>query len=173
MIVVLMGVTGTGKSTIAGEIVRRTGWQFAEGDEYHSEANVAKMKAGIPLTDADRAPWLVALHKVLLSWQSKGQSGVMTCSALKASYRATLSEGMDPAMFRFVLLEVPKEVLTERLAHRPGHFMNPALLDSQLATLERPEGAIEMNANHTAAQTTDEILRQLGALRDGTNQPLA
>ncbi len=161
MIVVIMGVTGTGKSTIAEELVRRTGWAFAEGDDYHSVDNVAKMKAGVPLTDTDRAPWLAALHEVLLGWQRAGQSGVMTCSALKECYRQTLREGIDGAAFRFVLLEVPKDVLIERLQHRPGHFMNPALLDSQLATLEMPQDAIRVNANRAASETVDEILNQL------------
>lgn len=161
MIVVVMGVTGTGKSTIAQALVKRTGWAFAEGDDYHSAANVAKMKAGVPLNDADREPWLAALHDVLLGWQTKGQSGVMTCSALKETYRVTLSEGMDAATFRFVLLEVPKQVLIERLQHRPGHFMNPALLDSQLATLEVPADAIRVDANRAPELTVDAILNQL------------
>jgi gluconokinase len=161
MIAVIMGVTATGKSTIAQALAARTGWAFAEGDEYHSAANVVKLKAGVPLNDSDRAPWLAALHDVLLGWQAQGQSGVMTCSALKEAYRMTLSEGMDKAAFRFVLLEVPKEVLAERLKHRPGHFMNPALLDSQLATLEAPSNAIRVDANQTPSATVDAILQQL------------
>ncbi len=164
MIVILMGVTGSGKSTIAAELVRRTGWLFAEGDDYHSAANVAKMKAGIPLTDADREPWLEALHAVLLGWQAQQQSGVMTCSALKENYRETLGASMDPTQFQFVLLEVPRQVLINRLAHRPGHFMNPALLDSQLATLERPKNALEIDANRIPAQTVEEILQRLGSV---------
>jgi gluconokinase len=161
MIAVIMGVTATGKSTIAQALAARTGWVFAEGDDYHSPANVAKLKAGVPLNDGDRAPWLAALHDVLLGWQAQGQSGVMTCSALKEAYRATLSEGMDKAGFRFVLLEVPKDVLAERLKHRPGHFMNPALLDSQLATLEVPSDAIHVDANQAPSATVDAILKQL------------
>ena len=162
MIVVVMGVTGTGKTTIAQALVKCTGWIFAEGDDFHSAANVAKMKAGVPLTDTDRGPWLDALHTVLFGWQTEGQSGVMTCSALKEAYRKTLSEGMDRATFHFVLLEVPKQVLVERLQHRPGHFMNPALLDSQLATLEMPDDAIRVNANQPTEATVDEILKRLG-----------
>ena len=94
MIAVLMGVTATGKTTIARELVRRTGWEFAEGDDYHSVANVAKMKAGTPLTDEDRVPWLAALHEVLIGWQTEGKSGVLTCSALKQSYRDTRAQGI-------------------------------------------------------------------------------
>jgi gluconokinase len=163
MILVVMGVTGTGKSTIAQALAKRTGWEFVEGDDYHSAQNVAKMKAGVPLTDADRAPWLAALHDVLLGWQKQGTSGVMTCSALKQAYRATLSEGMDAAEFRFVLLNVPRDTLIERLQHRPGHFMNPALLDSQLATLEMPSDAIRVDANQAPDATVGLVLKQLDA----------
>jgi gluconokinase len=161
MIVVVMGVTGTGKSTIAKALAARTGWEFAEGDDYHSAANVAKMKSGVPLNDADRAPWLASLHEVLAGWQAAGTSGIMTCSALKESYRATLSDGMEPGNLRFVLLDVPKDVLAKRLEHRSGHFMNPALLDSQLATLERPSDAIAVDANQTPSATVDTILKHL------------
>jgi gluconokinase len=163
MIVIVMGVTGTGKSTIAKALAERTGWTFAEGDDYHSAANVAKMKSGVPLNDSDRAPWLAALHDVLLGWQADGKSGVMTCSALKQSYRETLGDGMEPAYFRFILLEVPKQVLIDRLRHRPGHFMNPALLDSQLATLEVTADLVRVNADQPPANTVDDILKQLGA----------
>ncbi len=162
MIVIVMGVTGTGKSTIAKALAARTGWPFAEGDDYHSAANVAKMKSGVPLNDTDRAPWLAALHDVLLGWQACGESGVMTCSALKRSYRETLGDGMDAEHFRFILLDVPKQVLADRLRHRPGHFMNPALLDSQLATLEVSADLVRIDANRSPADTVDDILRQLG-----------
>ena len=161
-ILVVMGVTGTGKTTVSNELVKRTGWQFAEGDDYHSEANKAKMHAGVPLTDEDRAPWLAALHEVLVGWQNKGESGIMTCSALKRSYRLALSAGIDPRRFRFVLLDVPREVLVDRLAHRTGHYMNPALLDSQLATLETPTEALRVDANRPPAEVAQSILDELG-----------
>jgi gluconokinase len=165
MILLLMGVTGTGKTTIAKEIVARTGWEFAEGDDYHSAANVAKMKAGQPLTDEDRAPWLAALHGVLIGWQAEGKNGVMTCSALKQSYRDTLAKDMDPANFRFVLLEVPEQVLEDRLKHRTGHYMNPHLLKSQLQTLEIPAGAMHVSADRSPAETVAEILDKSGVTR--------
>ena len=136
MIVIVMGVSGSGKSFVAGKLAEATGWPFAEGDDYHSEANKTKMHAGIPLTDADRGPWLDSLHEVLTGWHKKGQSGILTCSALKATYREHLSAGI--AEVRFVWLDPPRSVLADRMAHRPGHFMPPALLDSQLATLEPP-----------------------------------
>jgi gluconokinase len=134
--VIVMGVSGSGKSYLASRLAAATGWPFAEGDDYHTEANKARMHAGIPLTDADRAPWLDTLHGVLLAWQRAGTSGILTCSALKAIYRIHLTDGLPEA--RFIWLDPPRSVLAERMAHRPGHFMPPALLDSQLATLEAP-----------------------------------
>ncbi len=162
MIAILMGVTGTGKSTLAHELVHRTGWEFAEGDDYHTEANKEKMKAGVPLTDGDRAPWLEVLHGILAGWVEAGKNGVMTCSALKESYRDALTEGLPPEAVHFVLLEAPKEVLEDRLSHRTGHFMNPALLNSQLATLEIPKDAIDISVTQTTAVSVQEILDKLG-----------
>lgn len=162
MIVILMGVTGSGKSTIAGEIVSLTGWKFAEGDDYHSEANRQKMHSGIPLTDADRAPWLESLHQVLAGWWRNGDSGVMTCSALKQAYRDALVRDLPAGACHFVLLEVPKDILQDRMAHRPGHFMNPALLESQLETLELPADALHVDATEGPASVARNILSQLG-----------
>ncbi len=162
MIVVVMGVTATGKTTIAKELVRRTGWDFAEGDDYHSEANREKMHAGIPLTDADREPWLQALHTVLADWFHAGKNGVMTCSALKESYRATLRGDLPAGAVQFVILEAPKAVLADRLAHRTNHFMNPALLDSQLATLEEPSDAIHLDVDRSPAAATADLMHKLG-----------
>ena len=139
MIVVVMGVSGSGKSTLAMRLVERTGWKFAEGDEYHSETSRTKMHAGIPLTDEDRWTWLDALHAVLAGWRSEGSSGVLTCSALKQTYRHRLLAGIDEV--RIVWLDPPRDLLETRLSARIGHFMNPKLLDSQLATLEAPQGA--------------------------------
>ena len=135
-IVIVMGVSGSGKSHLANQLARVTGWAYAEGDDYHSTANKAKMHAGIPLTDEDRAPWLDALHQILLGWHRSGQSGILTCSALKAAYREHLAASLPD--LRFVWLDPPKSVLAERLSHRVGHYMSPTLLDSQLATLEPP-----------------------------------
>ncbi len=161
MIAILMGVTGTGKSTVAEALTKLTGWQFAEGDDFHSQANKQKMSAGVPLTDGDREPWLESLHGVLAGWVAAGQNGVMTCSALKRHYRATLSEGLPDAM-RFVLLQAPRQLLQERLSNRTGHFMNPALLDSQLATLELSDDLIRVSATETPEQAAHEILDKLG-----------
>lgn len=157
MILILMGVTGSGKTTIGTKLASAKGWQYAEGDDYHSEANKQKMHAGIPLTDADRAPWLASLHEVLLSWYRSGTSGVLACSALKQAYRDVLAEGIPAADLHFVLLEVPKAVLAERLAERKDHYMSPALLDSQLATLEEPRDAIRVSADCAP----DEVVREI------------
>jgi gluconokinase len=139
VIVIVMGVSGSGKTYLAKKLAAATGWAYAEGDDYHSDANKAKMAAGTPLTDADRGPWLDSLHELLAGWDRRGESGILTCSALKASYREHLTAGLPQA--RFVWLDPPRAVLAERMAHRPGHFMPPALLDSQLATLEAPTDA--------------------------------
>jgi gluconokinase len=157
MILVLMGVTASGKTTIGTRLAAAEHWEYAEGDDYHSEANKAKMHAGIPLTDEDRAPWLASLHEVLLGWYRSGKSGVLACSALRQSYRDELSDGIPSAVLRFVLLEVPKNVLEQRLAERKNHYMSPALLDSQIATLETPPDAIRVRGD----LPSDEVVRQI------------
>ena len=162
MIVILMGVAGSGKSTIAHALVALTGWQFAEGDDYHSEANRKKMHAGIPLTDEDRIPWLNSLHDVLIGWHRAGLSGVLTCSALKQSYRELLVKDLPPGSYRFVLLEAPVAVLAARMHNRPGHFMNPDLLQSQLETLEPPADALRIDATRPPEAVAREILAALG-----------
>jgi gluconokinase len=159
VIVIVMGVSGSGKSYLAGKLAEATGWAFAEGDDYHSEANKAKMAARVPLTDADRGPWLDSLHEVLAGWHASGQSGILTCSALKETYREHLTSGLPEA--RFVWLDPPRSVLAERMAHRPGHFMPPALLDSQLATLEPPTGVLRLDGSEPIDQAIQIILRWL------------
>ena len=161
VIVVLMGVTGSGKSTIGHALSDQQHWPFAEGDDYHSEANRQKMHAGIPLTDEDRAPWIASLHAVLLGWHRAGSSGVLACSALKQSYRDRLAEDIPGTKLRFVLLEVPRPVLEQRLAQRKDHYMNPALLESQLATLEVPGDALRVDATDAPAAVVARILRGL------------
>jgi gluconokinase len=158
VILILMGVTGSGKTTIGTRLAALERWEYAEGDDYHSEANKAKMHAGIPLTDADRAPWLATLHEVLLGWHRSGTSGVLACSALRQAYRDELSDGIPSAELRFVLLEVPKDVLQARMAQRKGHYMSPALLDSQIATLETPRDAIRVAGDLPPDQVVQEIV---------------
>lgn len=154
-----MGVSGSGKSFLANKLAEATGWAFAEGDDYHSPVNKAKMAAGVPLTDADRGPWLATLYEVMAEWHRKGRSGILTCSALKASYRDRLTAGLPEA--RFVWLDPPRAVLAERMAHRPGHFMPPALLDSQLATLEPPTGVLRLDGSEPIEQAIQKILQWL------------
>jgi len=136
MILVVMGVSGSGKTTVARGLAERLGWRFQEGDALHPPANVAKMAAGTPLTDADRWPWLHAIAAVIDAWRAEGASGVVTCSALKRAYRDILVG--DRADVRLVFLRGDKALIAARMAARRGHFMPPALLDSQFATLEAP-----------------------------------
>jgi gluconokinase len=163
VIAIVMGVSGSGKSYLANKLAEATGWAFAEGDDYHSPSNKAKMAAGIPLTDADRGPWLDTLHEVLANWHRSGQSGILTCSALKETYRAHLTGDLPAA--RFIWLDPPREVLADRMAHRPGHFMPPALLDSQLATLQPPIGALNtlrLDGSEPIGTAIHRILAWLG-----------
>src|SRR5579859_443400 len=162
MIVVLMGVTASGKTTIGRKLAATEGWQYAEGDDYHSEANKQKMQQGIPLTDEDRAPWLVSLHDVLMGWYRSGTSGVLACSALKQMYRDVLSAGIPKTGLHFVLLEVPRSTLEHRLAERRNHYMSPALLDSQLATLELPKDAIRVRGDLPPDEVVHQIIAAIG-----------
>jgi gluconokinase len=163
MIVILMGVTASGKTTIGRKLAATLGWQYAEGDDYHSEANKQKMHQGIPLTDEDRAPWLATLHDLLMGWYRSGTSGVLACSALKQSYRDVLSAGIPKEALRFVLLEVPRPVLEHRLAERRNHYMSPALLDSQIATLEQPKDAIRVRGDLPLDEVVQQIIAAIGA----------
>ncbi len=136
--IVLMGVTGAGKTTVGELLAARLGARFAEGDAYHPPANVAKMRAGTPLEDADRWPWLEAIRADLARWLAEGQTAVVACSALKRAYRDLLRRA-GPGLL-FVHLVGPAELIAARLAGRRGHYMPPGLLPSQLATLEDPAG---------------------------------
>ena len=118
MILIVMGVSGSGKTTLAKTLARLTGWQFAEGDNYHSEANRQKMHSGVPLTDEDRAPWLQTLNALLRRWDEEGINGVLACSALKAKYHEVLEVGIPLTHIQFIFLDVPKEVIAKRLALR-------------------------------------------------------
>lgn len=162
MIVVLMGVTASGKTTVGRELAEVKHWEYAEGDDYHSDANKQKMHEGIPLNDEDRRPWLASLHALLLGWHQSGTSGVLACSALKQAYRDTLSENIPESELKFVLLEVPRNVLEQRLATRRNHYMSPALLDSQIATLEKPKNAIRVDGTTAPDLIVQQIIAALG-----------
>ncbi len=161
MIVILMGVTGTGKSTVGRALAQTTGWQFADADDFHSEANKAKMRASIPLTDEDREPWLRSLHEKILEWHRNNADAILACSALKESYRATLTADVPPDSIRLVYLTGPASVILERLEARQGHYMPPSLLPSQIATLEPPRNAIEISITQTVPAIVQEILAAL------------
>jgi gluconokinase len=161
MIVVLMGVAGSGKTTIGTLLAQRTGAEFADADDYHPLANKQKMAAGHPLNDEDRQPWLETLNHLLQDWSAAGKSGVLACSALKAAYRTTLSNGLPNGAVTFVFLDAPKELLAERLASRKHEYMNPKLLDSQLATLETPTDALRIVNDHAPDEIVSQILTHI------------
>jgi gluconokinase len=137
MIVIVAGVSGSGKTTVGAMLAGRLHWPFADGDDFHPAANIEKMRAGIPLTDADRWPWLRAIAAWMDERIARDESAVVTCSALKHSYRDILLDGRPEA--RLVFLMVDREVLAKRLAARHGHFFRAELLSSQLDTLEPPQ----------------------------------
>jgi gluconokinase len=156
---VLMGVAGSGKSTVMAALAARLGWATAEGDDFHSPGNVAKMRAGIPLTDEDRRPWLSALAAWIGEREAAGggagENAIVTCSALKRSYRDLLCDGHESVVI--VHLEVPVEELEGRLGRREGHYMPPALLASQLETLE-PLGSDERGWSLPAEGGVDVVV---------------
>lgn len=161
MILVVMGVSGVGKTTIGKLLSVRTGWPFEDADDYHSKENKRKMAAGIPLTDADRLPWLKALNQRMLEYRNKGQTPIFACSALKEQYRKVLSEGFAPGDIQFVYLYAPANVIAERMRLRHHPYMNPDLLQSQIATLEEPADAWRVSVGGTEDQAVEEILRRL------------
>jgi gluconokinase len=163
VVVVVMGVSGSGKTTLAHEIADRLHWRFQEGDDLHPAANVAKMSRGEPLTDADRQPWLQALAAWIEECLGAGDSGVLTCSALRRSYRDFLRVGRPQVRFCHVTMD--PDVLRARLERRTGHYMPPSLLPSQLAALEplQPdEPGVTVSGDGPPDAVLDEALRRLG-----------
>jgi len=158
-----MGVSGSGKSTLGKALASRLDWPFQEGDDLHPPANIAKMSAGIPLTDEDRAPWLAAVGAWIDRCIGQGGGGVITCSALKAAYRRTLTAGRPSV--RVVYLEGSKALIAERLVERTGHFMPTGLIDSQFADLEPPtpeEHAIDVSADSPIERQVTKVVNTLG-----------
>jgi gluconokinase len=156
--VVVMGVSGSGKSTVAAGLVDRLGCAFAEGDDFHPPANVAKMRAGMPLDDDDRWPWLRRLAAWSGEHEQAGRNAVVTCSALKRSYRDLLRDGHPSVWFAHVTVDA--DLLRDRVEQRTCHYMPPSLLDSQLATLE-PLQDDEPGASISGAGTPDAVVEEL------------
>lgn len=160
MFVIIMGVSGSGKTTVGRALAQRLGWPFYDGDDLHPAANVAKMAAGIPLDDADRAGWLAALATIIAGGVARGEGGVVACSALKARYRAVLC-APTAGQVEFVYLRGSYEVILARMQRRTGHFMPPRLLRSQFDALEEPIGVITVDVTWVLEDQLREILHQL------------
>jgi len=157
-----MGVSGSGKTTIGRALATRLGWSFEEGDALHPPENIAKMRAGQPLTDADRAPWLSAIAARIDEWRQRSESGVITCSALKRSYRQVIIG--DRREVRLVYLSGSRELIAERMSERHDHFMPASLLDSQFETLEPPgpeENPITVSVDQPIETIVDRLVAEL------------
>lgn len=160
MVVVLMGVSGSGKTTIGKILAEKLGWTFLEGDDFHPPANVEKMRGGTPLNDADRKPWLAALRERVDAACERGENVVLACSALKHAYRDYL-EKHEPECVQYVYLHGSEELIRKRLAERKGHFMKPGLLHSQFEALEPPADALKVDVAGTPEVCAEEIRNKL------------
>jgi carbohydrate kinase (thermoresistant glucokinase family) len=163
-ILIIMGVSGSGKSTVAGALAQSLGWTLAEGDDFHSPANIAKMHAGVPLNDDDRMPWLGAIAAWIDARRQAGGTGIVTCSALKRAYRDLLAGGRPEVLF--VYLKGSADVMSRHLAGREGHFMPASLLASQFETFEEPtagEPVLTVDAARPVGEIVSEIEVRLKA----------
>jgi gluconokinase len=167
MILLVMGVTGSGKTTIASELARRLNWIFLDADDFHSAANREKMRLGIHLTDEDRVPWLDAIHAELEKLNAAGKNVVLACSALSEAYRQRLL-GNLPA--KIIHLKGSRELIQQRLQQRHGHFAGTAILDDQFATLEEPHDAIIVDVAKPPEKIVEEILARLSENSISSNQ---
>jgi carbohydrate kinase (thermoresistant glucokinase family) len=157
LVVLIMGVAGSGKTTIGLKLAAALGWSFRDADDFHSPTNVAKMSAGLPLNDDDRAPWLAAIRAHIDASLAREESTVVTCSALKENYRRAVVS--DPAKVKIVHLAGDFKLILERLNQRPGHFMKPAMLQSLFETLEPPQGALSVDVANAPTEIVAEIRR--------------
>lgn len=160
MIVIVMGVTGSGKTTVGILLAQRLGWDFLDADDFHSAANKAKMHQGIPLTDADRLPWLETMHAKLLQLDSEKRNAVLGCSALKQSYRDLLMAGINA---KLVYLKGSYDFIANRLRSRKGHFADEHILAGQFADLEEPTNALVIDVAPPPDKIVDEIVRHFSA----------
>lgn len=155
---IVMGVSGCGKTTVGKLLAERLGWDFYDADDFHPPENIAKMAAGIPLNDDDRAPWLSNLHDLISSSLHTGKSGVLACSALKERYRQTLLAGNPDT--KIIYLKGSFELILARMKARTGHYMKSAMLESQFAALEEPIDALKMDITLSADEIVDLILKK-------------
>jgi gluconokinase len=162
MIVILMGVSGSGKTTIGQILSEKLSWPLFDADEFHSAASIDKMRNGIPLEDADRWPWLDRMNAMLRERDARGESVLLACSALKQAYRDRLSKGI--AEIRWIYLKGRFELIRERLEARKGHYMKAGLLESQFAALEEPEDALSVDVDDSPNSIVDSILHRLQTL---------
>lgn len=159
LFIIVMGVSGCGKTTIGEALAAQLGWRFYDGDHYHPPANIAKMASGIPLNDADRAGWLDALAAILREGLAKGESGVMACSALKEKYRRVLR--VDAERVKFVYLKGSYELILERMQSRDAHYMKPEMLRSQFEALEEPQGVLTEDVSRPPGEIVRDILEAI------------
>jgi len=162
MVILLMGGTGAGKTTVGRALAESLRWQFIEADDFHPPSNVAKMRAGIPLNDADRAPWLAALRTHIVGWLNSEANVVLACSALKQAYRDEVVVSPD---VRLVYLRGSSQLITARLRERHGHCMDPNLLSSQFATLEEPRDALVVDVDASVDEMVKQIRKGVGVPR--------
>jgi gluconokinase len=170
MIVILMGAAGAGKTTVGTALAGALGWTFVDADDLHPQVNVEKIHSGVPLTDADRAPWLARTHDVLAQLAREGTNAVVACSALRERYRAVLAQGVPG--IAWVFLQADRSVLSKRLHERQGHFAGPEILDSQLRELEPPRNVLTLPAHLPVSALVDRIcteLRLTRAVRRGSD----
>jgi gluconokinase len=158
--VILMGVAGSGKTAAGVQVAQKLGWIFLDADNFHPAANIEKMKHGIPLNDEDRAPWLQRLHDELQHQIAEGHSVILACSALKESYRKVLRDEVSPPTF--VYLDVDLQTIRDRLQHRTEHFFPKELMQSQFATLEKPQDAIIVDARKPLEEVVEQVIQALG-----------
>ena len=154
-----MGVVGAGKTTVGSLLAEQLGWNFADADDYHSPENKRKIHQGVPLTDADREPWLQRLHVEIANWIANGSNVVLACSALKRKYREALRVGPE---VKFVYLKSDAALIDSRLRARKGHFADDKILASQLDELEEPEDAVTVAIDQPPARIVASVRRQLG-----------
>ena len=159
MIVIVMGVVGSGKTTVGSLLATELGWQFADADDFHPQSNVEKIRRGIPLNDADRQPWLERIRTQITQWIAADRNVVLACSALKRAYRQKLAVGPQ---VRFVYLKGSASLIAERLRSRSGHFADEKILASQFDDLEEPEKAVTVEITGTPEQIVGEIRQKLG-----------